>query len=58
MVSGFAKDLPQWRGTLPDQGPYAALVDFYDAAFRDDPVRVAVLLQPVAKRQGGRGMAP
>jgi len=43
-----AKDLPQWTGTLPNQGPYAALVDFYDSSFRGDPVRVAVLLHPLA----------
>jgi two-component system, OmpR family, sensor histidine kinase TctE len=49
-------DLPVWRGKLPDQGPYAALVDFYDDEFRGDEVRVAVLLQPVAS-QRGRGMA-
>jgi two-component system sensor histidine kinase TctE len=55
MVSGF-EDLPRWRGTLPDKGPYAALVDFYDDEFRGQPVRVAVLLQPVAG-QDGRGMA-
>ena len=51
-----AEDLPRWRGRLPDQGPYAALVDFYDDVYRGDPVRVAVLLQPVAS-PGGRGMA-
>ena len=55
MVSGF-DDLPAWRGRLPDRGPYAALVDFYDDTYRDEPVRVAVLLQPVAS-QDGRGMA-
>ena len=55
MVSGF-EDLPPWRGTLPAKGPYAALVDFYDDEFRGQPVRVAVLLQPVAG-QDGRGMA-
>ncbi len=55
MVSGFA-ELPFWRGTLPLRPPYAALVDFYDARFRDRPVRVAVLLQPVASDRG-RGMA-
>ncbi len=55
MVSGFA-ELPFWRGTLPAKPPYAALVDFYDAHFRDQPVRVAVLLQPVASAHG-RGMA-
>ena len=46
------KDLPLWTGTLPDQGPYAALVDFYDDSFRGDAVRVAVLLQPVASTRG------
>jgi two-component system sensor histidine kinase TctE len=55
MVSGFA-ELPFWRGRIPDRGAYAALVDFYDARFRDQPVRVAVLLQPVASARG-RGMA-
>lgn len=55
MVSGFA-ELPFWRGTLPARPPYAALVDFYDERFRDQPVRVAVLLQPVASERG-RGMA-
>ena len=55
MVSGF-EDLPPWRGRLPARGPYAALVDFYDDRFRGEPVRVAVLLQPVAG-QDGRGMA-
>ena len=55
MVSGF-EDLPPWRGSLPAKGPYAALVDFYDDQFRGEPVRVAVLLQPVAG-QDGRGMA-
>ena len=55
LVSGFA-ELPVWQGTLPDRPPYAALVDFYDARFRESPVRVAVLLQPVASGRG-RGMA-
>ncbi|WPH11854.1 sensor histidine kinase [Variovorax paradoxus] len=55
MVSGFA-ELPFWRGRIPDRGAYAALVDFYDARFRDQPVRVAVMLQPVASARG-RGMA-
>lgn len=55
LVSGF-DDLPSWHGRLPDKGPYAALVDFYDDSFRGQPVRVAVLLQPVAST-AGRGMA-
>ncbi len=54
-VSGF-DDLPAWQGRLPTQGPYAALVDFYDDEYRGEPVRVAVLLQPVAG-VGGQGMA-
>ena len=55
MVSGFA-DLPAWRGSLPVKGLYAALVDFYDDTYRGEPVRVAVLLQPVAGVDG-QGMA-
>ena len=55
MVSGF-EDLPAWRGRIPDRGIYAALVDFYDDRYRGQPVRVAVLLQPVAG-QVGQGMA-
>lgn len=55
LVSGFA-DLPAWRGKLPVKGPYAALADFYDDEFRGQPVRVAVLLQPVAGLLG-QGMA-
>ncbi len=55
LVSGFA-ELPFWNGKLPQQPPYAALVDFYDDHYQDQPIRVAVLLQPVAG-QNGRGMA-
>ncbi len=55
MVSGF-DDLPPWRGHIPAQGAYAALVDFYDDTYRGKPVRVAVLLQPVAGPTG-QGMA-
>lgn len=47
LIDGFS-DLPAWHGILPDSGPYAALVDFYDDTYRGDAVRVAVLLQPVA----------
>ncbi len=54
-VSGF-EDLPRWTGQLPTQGPYAALVDFYDDNYLGEPVRMAVLLQPVAG-SGGSGMA-
>ena len=55
MVSGF-EDLPLWRGRIPTQGAYAALVDFYDDTYRQKPVRVAVLLQPVSG-PNGQGMA-
>ena len=55
LVSGFG-ELPFWQGTLPARGAYAALVDFYDDAFRGESVRVAVLLQPVVS-ETGRGMA-
>ena len=55
MVSGY-EDLPAWRGELPKQAAYAALVDFYDDRYRDQPVRVAALVQPVASTQG-QGLA-
>ena len=55
MISGF-EELPVWRGTMPARSAYAALVDFYDSEFRTQPVRVAVLLQPVSSATG-RGMA-
>lgn len=54
-VSGYA-DLPSWQGTIPAKGPYAALVDFYDGEYHGEPVRIGVLLQPVAGRDG-RGVA-
>ncbi|WP_411879037.1 sensor histidine kinase [Polaromonas sp. YR568] len=54
-VSGFA-ELPFWHGQIPMRPPYSALVDFYDDVFREEPVRVAVLLQPVASGNG-RAMA-
>lgn len=41
-------DLPPWQGTIPNKGPFAALVAFYDDVHRGRAVRVAVLLQPVA----------
>ncbi len=51
LLSGF-DDLPMWRGEIPIQPPYAALADFYDGQFRGAPVRMAVLLQPVASATG------
>ena len=50
-VSGF-DDLPEWHGRLPDRGAYAALVDFYDDVYQGEPVRVAVLKQPVSGAAG------
>ena len=55
LVSGF-DELAFWHGRIPQRPPYAALVDFYDDQFRGQPVRVAVLLQPVSS-PGGRAMA-
>ncbi len=55
LVSGFA-GLPFWRGQIRAKPAYAALVDFYDDTFEDTPVRVAVLMQPVAS-SSGRAMA-
>jgi len=54
-VSGY-EDLPAWHGKIPDKGAYAALVDFYNDTYHGEPVRVAVLLQPVSDLEG-RGMA-
>ncbi|MFP8833495.1 sensor histidine kinase [Hydrogenophaga sp. XSHU_21] len=55
MVSGF-DDMPAPRRDAPADNIYAALVSFYDDTFRGVPVRMAVLLQPVAGVQG-QGMA-
>ncbi len=58
IVSGF-DDLPPPRAADPqrDAPPvYAALVRFYDDDYRGEPVRMAVLLQPVAGA-AGQGMA-
>lgn len=54
-VSGF-EDLPAGPPQLPPQNIYAALVHFYDDEYRGVPVRMAVLLQPVAGL-GGQGMS-
>jgi two-component system, OmpR family, sensor histidine kinase TctE len=55
MVTGY-EDLKTWTGPLPERNVYAALVHFYDDRYRGEPVRVAVLLQPVAG-EAGQGMA-
>jgi two-component system sensor histidine kinase TctE len=52
MVSGF-DDMPAPRPQAAgERNVYAALVHFYDDRFRDQPVRMAVLLQPVAGTVG------
>jgi two-component system sensor histidine kinase TctE len=55
MVSGF-QDLPPPRPAGDTPNTFAALVHFYDERFRGEPVRMAVLLQPVAGPEG-HGMA-
>ena len=57
MASGFA-DLPPARavGDRAQSSVYAALVQFYDDQYLGEPVRMAVLLQPVAG-SAGQGMA-
>ena len=55
LVSGYG-ELPFWRGQISAKPAYAALVDFYDDTFESTPVRVAVLMQPVAS-SNGRAMA-
>ena len=54
MVSGF-DDMPAPRAEGSDT-VYAALVRFYDDTMRGEPVRMAVLLQPVSGVDG-QGMA-
>jgi two-component system, OmpR family, sensor histidine kinase TctE len=54
-LSGY-EDLPAYGRKPPMRSPYAALVDFYDAEFRGQPVRMAALYQPVASADV-RGMA-
>ena len=54
-VSGYA-DLPRYSGKIPLRSHYQALVDFVDAEYQGEPVRMAALYQPVAGA-GERGMA-
>jgi two-component system sensor histidine kinase TctE len=55
LVMGFA-DLPPPRPAGDARNVYAALVHFYDETYRGQPVRMAVLRQPVAGTLG-HGMA-
>lgn len=54
-LSGWP-DLPDYTRTPPQRSVYPALVDFYDADFRGERVRMAALYQPVAG-QTLRGVA-
>ncbi len=47
VISGY-HDLPQFIGKFPQQNVYAALVHFYDDSYNGEPVRIAVLQQPVS----------
>ncbi len=53
---GGYEDFPPYTRRLPQRSRYAALVDFYDASFHGEPVRVAALYQPVASQEA-RGLA-
>ena len=53
-VSGYA-DLPRYAGRLPQRGAYQALVDFVDAEYHGEPVRMAALYQPVVGARPGEG---
>ncbi len=55
MVTGYP-DLPAPRPAGDGRNVYAALVHFYDELYRGEPVRMAVLLQPVSGT-AGQGMA-
>ncbi len=46
LISGD-DDLPPFRGDLPKNASYPAVVHFYEDSFRGQAIRVAVLLQPV-----------
>jgi len=54
-LSGYA-DLPLMPRNAPLSEAYPALVHFYDAYYRKQPIRVAALWQPV-NEQGIEGMA-
>ena len=54
-LSGY-EDLPAYTRKLPQRSSYAALVDFYDADYRGERVRMAALYQPVSG-ENLRGMA-
>ena len=53
-VSGY-RDLPPYDDSQPRTALYPALVSFYDAQYRGEPVRVAALHQPVMDATGAHG---
>ena len=55
MLSGYAA-LPPPRAPSGQRSAYAALVEFYDDHYQGEPIRMAVLLQPVSGIDG-LGMA-
>jgi two-component system sensor histidine kinase TctE len=46
VISGD-ENLPPYRGSMPKNTSYPAAVQFYEDNFHDEPIRVAVLFQPV-----------
>jgi two-component system sensor histidine kinase TctE len=54
-LSGY-EDLPDYTRKPPQRSEYAALVDFYDAEYHGERVRMAALYQPVSG-QNLRGVA-
>ena len=46
VISGD-EDIAPFNGTLPKNATYPAVVHFYEDTYHDEPIRVAVLLQPV-----------
>ena len=54
-LSGYA-DLPPYTRVPPQRADYAALVDFYDAEYAGERIRMAALYQPVSGPQM-RGVA-
>lgn len=54
-ISGY-NDLPQLPPYIPRSDLYPALVHFYDADYRGQPIRVAALFQPISEA-GVEGMA-
>jgi two-component system, OmpR family, sensor histidine kinase TctE len=50
------KELPAYKGESEKSPAYAALVTFYEDVYQGEPVRAAVLLQPVSAAEDGYRM--